>query len=148
MVKVTGASDPNGRTRLLIASVLAIALGLAFPHATSAAPLRSVDEDALTAVTHDALVESLIDECGFDSVFFEASHAEFINLARRFRTNQAVFSRPGFRRGRRTLEVRQGVSNSVVPFLLAKVQAGKISFLKPRDAHLGADAVASSLRRA
>jgi erythromycin esterase-like protein len=37
-----------------------------------------------------ALLERLIDQCGFDSVLFEASHYEFINLNRRLRLGQAV----------------------------------------------------------
>jgi erythromycin esterase-like protein len=131
--------------------VLTIVFGLAFPHAASAASLGSADGHALTAVTHDAchrqvvmlgesnthgdghteafkvaLVERLIDECGFDSVFFEASHAEFINLARRFRTNQPVLADQvsaaigGLWKFDKEFQV-------LVPFLLAKAQAGKIS---------------------
>ena len=42
-------------------------------------------EDGHTHAFKDALVERLIDQCGFDSVFFEASHYEFINLNRRLR---------------------------------------------------------------
>ena len=37
-----------------------------------------------------ALVEKLVNECGFDSVFFEASHYEFINISRKLRSSKAV----------------------------------------------------------
>jgi erythromycin esterase-like protein len=85
------------------------------PHAARSAQAGTGDENALAVVTHDlcphqvamlgesathgdghteafkvALVERLVNECGFDSVFFEANHDEFINIARRFRTGQPV----------------------------------------------------------
>ncbi len=37
-----------------------------------------------------ALVEKLVNNCGFDSVFFEASHYEFINISRHLRLSKAV----------------------------------------------------------
>ena len=37
-----------------------------------------------------ALVERLVNDCGFDSVFFEASHYEFINISRQLRLSKAV----------------------------------------------------------
>lgn len=37
-----------------------------------------------------ALVERLVNDCGFDSVFFEASHYEFINISRQLRLRKAV----------------------------------------------------------
>src|SRR5438477_8512808 len=47
-------------------------------------------EDGHTHAFKVALVERLVNECGFDSVFFEASHYEFINFERRLRTGQSV----------------------------------------------------------
>src|SRR5690242_3545000 len=86
-----------------------------FPHAGNSAPAEPGDANALTAATQSlchsvvamlgesathedghthafkvALVERLVNECGFDSIFFEASHYEFINLDRRLRTGHSV----------------------------------------------------------
>ena len=134
------------------AILVVLLLSPAFPRAASSAvPADTGDGDALTAVTHDlchrqvamlgesathgdghtvafkvALVERLVNECGFDSVFFEASHYEFINIARRFRTGQAVSAD----------QVSSAVGGlwkfdrefqPLVPFLLTKAQAGQIS---------------------
>lgn len=46
--------------------------------------------DGHTTAFKVALVEQLIDQCGFNSVLFEASHYEFINLNRRLRMHQPV----------------------------------------------------------
>src|ERR1041385_3972692 len=46
--------------------------------------------DGHTLAFKVSLVERLIDRCGFNSVLFEASHYEFINLDRRLRMRQAV----------------------------------------------------------
>lgn len=123
-------------------------------------PTQTGDEDALTAATRGlchsqiamvgegathgdghtlafkvALVERLIDQCGFDSVFFEASQYEFIDLNRRLRMRQTVTA--------------AGVSSAVgglwrfnqefqplPPFLLAKAQSGQV-FLGGIDDQLG-----------
>jgi erythromycin esterase-like protein len=139
--------------KILIKAVLVgvfLSVGLQYA-ASFAAAVDTGDADALTDVTHDlcdrqtvmlgesathgdahtetfkvALVERLVNECGFDSVFFESSHYEFLNIARRIRTGQ-------------TVSVDQ-VSSAVgglwkfdqefqplVPFLLARAQAGQIS---------------------
>jgi len=84
-------------------AVLAVLLTFTLPHgASSAVPVSTGDERALTAATQAlchqevamlgesathgdghteafkvALVERLVNECGFDSVFFEASQYEF-----------------------------------------------------------------------
>ena len=118
------------------------------------------DEDALKTVTRDlcgreivmlgesathgdghteafkvALVERLVNECGFDNVVFEASHYEFINLARRLRTEQTVSAEQvfsatkGFWRSDREFQ-------PLIPFLLAKAQSGQIS-LGGMDDQLG-----------
>jgi erythromycin esterase-like protein len=138
--------------KISIEAVLVLLFGLAFPYpANASVPADSTDGNSLKAVTHDvchrqvvmlgesathgdghteafkvALVERLVNECGFDSVFFEASHYEFINIARRLRTGQAVS----------VDQVSSAVGGlwkfdrefqPLVPFLLAKAQAGQIS---------------------
>lgn len=123
-------------------------------------PINSGDEGALTAATqglcqsqvallgesatHEdghtqafkvALVERLIDQCGFDSVFFEASHYEFLHLNRQLRMGQAVSA----------AEVSSAVGGlwefnrefqPLVPFLLARAKAGRV-FLGGIDDQLG-----------
>jgi len=82
--------------------------------------------DGHTEAFKVALVERLVNECGFDSVFFEANHDEFINIARRFRTGQAVSvdlvssAIGGLWKFDREFQ-------PLVPFLLEKAQAGQIS---------------------
>jgi erythromycin esterase-like protein len=104
------------KMKISIEAALVLLFGFALPYPANASDLAdSADGIALTAVTRDvchrqvvmlgesathgdghteafkvALVERLVNECGFDSVFFEASHYEFINIARRLRTGQAV----------------------------------------------------------
>jgi erythromycin esterase-like protein len=131
---------------VLLSVVLVQAASFAAP-----APAETGDGDALTAATHDlchrqvamlgessthgdghteafkvALVERLVNECGFDGVYFEASHYEFLNIARRLRAGQAVS----------VDEVSSAVGGlwkfdrefqPLVPFLLAKAKAGQIS---------------------
>jgi erythromycin esterase-like protein len=46
--------------------------------------------DGHTLAFKVALVERLVDQCGFDSVFFEANHDEFIHLNRQLRSGQVV----------------------------------------------------------
>ncbi len=128
-------------------------------HAQSAS-IEPGDENALTAATQGlchrqivmlgesathgdghtlafkvALVERLIDQCGFDSVFFEASHYEFINLNRWLRMGQTVTAG----------EVSSAVGGlwefdqefqPLAPFLLAKARAGQV-FLGGIDDQLG-----------
>ncbi|CAN5670261.1 erythromycin esterase family protein [soil metagenome] len=137
--------------KLLIRLMLLILICTAAPVSVCAAPGDRKDERALVAVTHElchrqvamlgesathgdgraeafkvALVERLIDQCGYDSVFFEASHPEFINIARRLRTGQVVTAD----------QVAAAIGGlwkfdqefqPLVPFLLGKAQAGKIS---------------------
>lgn len=73
-----------------------------------------------------ALVKRLVNECGFDSVFFEASHYEFINISRQLRLNKAVTAD----------QISAAIGglwrfdqefHSLVPFLLANAVDGKIS---------------------
>lgn len=138
--------------KISIKAVLVVLLSVGLPHAaSSAAPADAGDEGALTGVTHDLcnrqivmvgesathgdghteafkveLVERLVNECGFDSVFFESNHDEFINIARRLRTGQAmsvdqVYSAVG------GLWKFDQEFQPLVPFLLTKAQAGQIS---------------------
>lgn len=100
--------------KISIKAVLVVLLSIWLP-ASSANPADAGYGNALTAVTHDLchrqvvmlgesathgdshteafkveLVERLVNECGFDNVFFESNHDEFINITRRLRTGQAV----------------------------------------------------------
>src|ERR1700742_2497626 len=102
------------RERSLYCAVLVISF-LSVPARAQSTPINPGDEAALTAATQGlchsqiamlgesathgdghtlafkvALVERLIEQCGFNSVFFEASHYEFMNLHRRIRTGQTV----------------------------------------------------------
>lgn len=91
--------------------------------------------DGHTQAFKVALVELLIDQCGFDGVFFEASQYEFIELNRRLRTNQPVTAS----------EVSSAVGGlwkfnqefmPLPPFLLAKARSGQV-FLGGIDDQLG-----------
>jgi erythromycin esterase-like protein len=82
--------------------------------------------DGHTEAFKVALVERLVNDCGFDSVFFEASHYEFINIARRLRTGQAVSVDQIASAIGGLWKFDQGFQ-PLVPFLLAKAQAGQIS---------------------
>lgn len=46
--------------------------------------------DGHTEAFKVSLMEKLVNQCGFDSVFFEASHYEFINISRHLRLQKAV----------------------------------------------------------
>ncbi len=71
------------------------------------------------------LVERLIDQCGFDTVFFEASHDEFIHLNQRLRSGQTVASED-------LLSAVGGVwefyreFQPLAPFLLTRAQSGRV----------------------
>ncbi len=138
--------------KLPIKAVLAVLLSVLRPHAAdSPVSVDTADADALTAVTRDichrqvvmlgesathgdghtesfkvALIERLVNECGFDSVFFEASHYEFIDVVRRLRAGQAVSAEQvsaavgGLWKSDREFQ-------PLAPFLLAKARAGQIS---------------------
>jgi erythromycin esterase-like protein len=123
-------------------------------------PLKPGDEDALSAATEGlchsqiamlgesathgdghtlafkvALVERLVDQCGFDSVFFEASHYEFINLNRRLRVGKAVTA-GGMLSAVGGLWKFNQEFQPLSSFLLAKAQAGQV-FLGGIDDQLG-----------
>lgn len=138
--------------KISIKAVLVVLLSVGLPHAaSSAAPADAGDEGALTAVTLDLcnrqivmvgesathgdghteafkveLVERLVNECGFDSVFFESNHDEFINIARRLRTGQAVSVDQVYSAVGGLWKFDQEFQ-PLVPFLLTKAQAGQIS---------------------
>jgi erythromycin esterase-like protein len=140
------------KMKLSIKAVLVGVLSVGLQHAAGfAAPADTGDGDALMDVTHDlcdrqivmlgesathgdaraetfkvALVERLVNECGFDSVFFEASHYEFLNIARRFRTGQTV-SVDQVSSAAGGLWKFDQEFQPLVPFLLARAQAGQIS---------------------
>jgi erythromycin esterase-like protein len=136
--------------KLSIHVLLVLLFGVA-PSAKAFVPLEFGDGAALTAVTRDlcqrpvvmigesathgdgateafkvALVEKLVNECGFDSVYFEASHYEFINIARKLRESKAV-SVEDVSAAIGGLWKFDEEFQPLVPFLLEKAVAGKIS---------------------
>lgn len=143
----------------LSCAVLFITFFCLSAHAQSA-PLNPGDQDALSAATralcqrqiamlgesatHEdghthafkvALVERLVDQCGFDNVFFEASHYEFIHLNRRLRMGQAVNIGDALSAVGGLWEFNQEFQ-PLAPFLLGKAQAGQV-FLGGLDDQLG-----------
>jgi erythromycin esterase-like protein len=140
-------------------AVLILALFCIPAHAQSTL-VKAGDNDALTAATkalcHSriamlgesathgdghtlafkvALVERLVDQCGFDSVFFEASHYEFINLNRRLRMRQAVTTDAVLSAVGGLWKFNQEFQ-PLPPFLLTKAQSGQV-FLGGIDDQLG-----------
>lgn len=91
--------------------------------------------DGHTLALKVALVERLIDRCGFDSVFFEASHYEFINLHRQLRLGQPVSVEQVSAAVGGLWEFNQEFQ-PLPPFLLAKAKAGQV-FLGGMDDQLG-----------
>lgn len=92
-------------------------------------------EDGHTHAFKVALVERLVDQCGFDNVFFEASHYEFIHLNRRLRMGQAVNIGDALSAVGGLWEFNQEFQ-PLAPFLLGKAQAGQV-FLGGLDDQLG-----------
>ena len=132
-------------------TILAVLVCAVMTHMPAHAQADPGDQDALTAVTHDlcprqvamlgesathgdgrtetfkvALVERLINECGFDSVFFEASHIEFLHLTRQLRTGPPV-SADQLSSAIGGLWKFDREFQPLVPLLLAKAQAGQIA---------------------
>jgi erythromycin esterase-like protein len=95
----------------------------------------STHEDGHTHAFKVALVKQLVNECGFDSVFFEASHYEFINLDRRMRAGEPVTAGEISEAVGGLWEFNQEFQ-PLVPFLLAKAKAGQL-FLGGLDDQLG-----------
>lgn len=91
--------------------------------------------DGHTLAVKVALVERLVDQCGFDSVFFEANHDEFIHLNKRLRSGQTVTSEElltavgGLWKFYREFQ-------PLAPFLLARAQTDRV-FLGGIDDQLG-----------
>lgn len=82
--------------------------------------------DGHTEAFKVALIEKLVNECGFDSVFFEASHYEFVDISRHFRAGQTVSAQQVSSAVGGLWEFDREFQPLVV-FLLAKAQAGRIS---------------------
>jgi Erythromycin esterase homolog len=91
--------------------------------------------DGHTLAFKVALVELLVDQCGFDGVFFEANHDEFIRLNERLRSGQAVTSEDlltavgGLWKFYREFQ-------PLAPFLLDRAKTGRV-FLGGIDDQLG-----------
>lgn len=91
--------------------------------------------DGHTLAFKVALVERLVDQCGFDRVFFEANHDEFIHINKRLRSGQAVTSED-------LLSAVGGLwkfyreFQPLAPFLLTRAQKGRV-FLGGIDDQLG-----------
>jgi erythromycin esterase-like protein len=81
--------------------------------------------DGRTLAFKLALVERLIDQCGFKSVFFEANHYEFIHLNRRLRMEQAVTSEDLLSAVGGLWKFNQEFQ-PLAPFLLARAKTGQI----------------------
>ncbi len=81
--------------------------------------------DGHTLAFKVALVQRLVDECGFDTVLFEANQEEFIHLNRRLRSGDAVTSND-------LLTAVGGIwefyreFQPLAPFLLTRAQAGRV----------------------
>jgi len=82
--------------------------------------------DGHTEAFKVALFQRLVNQCGFDSVFFEASHYEFIHIAQEVRAGQSIS----------TAQLSTGVGGlwkfdqefqPLLPFLVAKLQSGQIA---------------------
>jgi erythromycin esterase-like protein len=91
--------------------------------------------DGHTLAFKGALVERLINQCGFDSVFFEASHYEFINLNRRLRLGQAVTTEDLLSAVGGLWKFNQEFQ-TLTSFLLSRAQTGRV-FLGGLDDQLG-----------
>lgn len=91
--------------------------------------------DGHTLAFKVALVERLVDQCGFNTVLFEANQDEFIHLNQRLRSKEAVTSDD-------VLSAVGGLwkfyreFQPLAPFLLTRAQSGKI-FLGGLDDQLG-----------
>ena len=148
------------RRSLIRGVVLSAPLFFLLPHAGGAAFAQSGDENALVAATRDlchrqivmlgesathedghthafkvALLERLVNQCGFDSVFFEAGHYEFIHFNQQRRAGERATADEISHAVGGLWEFNQEFQ-PLVPFLLAKVQSGRL-FLGGIDDQLG-----------
>ena len=146
-------SEPvdNPLMRVCLPISLAVLLTLVLPSFASAGPNSVEDGPALDAATHAmcdrqivllgesathgdghteafkvALVERLVDRCGFDSVFFEANQAEFLHFNQLLRAGQPVsgddIAAAVGGLWRFDLEFQP-----LLPFLLARARAGTLT---------------------
>lgn len=147
------------RRKALHCAVLFLAL-FCLDAGAQSAPVQPGDEAALTAATQGlchsriamlgesathgdghtlafkvALVERLVDQCGFDSVFFEASHYQFLHLNRQLRLRRPVTPADVSAAVGGLWEFTQEFQ-PLAPFLLARASAGKV-FLGGLDDQLG-----------
>ncbi len=96
--------------------------------------------DGHTLAFKVALVERLVDQCGFDAVFFEANQEEFLNMNLRLRSGNAV-------NADELLTAVGGIwkfyreFQPLAPFLLTRAQAGRVYLggLDDQLAQLGQD---------
>lgn len=137
--------------KLLPKAAIAIIVSGFFIPACRSAVAEAADDTALTQATHDlchvqiamlgesathgdghteafkvALVQRLVNECRFDSVFFEASHYEFINLTASIRRGDTVSADQVLTAIGGLWKFDRGFK-PLAPFLLEKARAGVIS---------------------
>lgn len=91
--------------------------------------------DGHTLAFKVALVERLIDRCGFDTVFFEANQDEFIHMNQRLRSGDAVTS-DDLLTAVGGLWKFYGEFQPLAPFLITRAQSGQV-FLGGLDDQLG-----------
>lgn len=81
--------------------------------------------DGRTLAFKAALVQRLVDACGFDAVFFEASHYDFLAFSKKLRTGQPA-SEAMLSSAIGGVWNRDREFAPVVPFLLAKARSGRL----------------------
>jgi erythromycin esterase-like protein len=91
--------------------------------------------DGHTVAFKGALIERLIDQCGFDSVYFEASHYQFIHLNQKLRIGRVVTTQDLLSAAGGLWEFDQEFQ-PLASFLLSKAQSGQV-FLGGLDDQLG-----------
>ena len=131
-------------------TVILLLLSVCLPVTAQSAPISPEDEAALSAATKSlchaqvamlgeslthgdgqtvafkgALIERLIDQCGFDGVYFEASHYQFIHLNRMLRTGVAATTKDFLASVGGLWEFDEGFQ-SLASFLVSKTQAGEV----------------------
>lgn len=95
----------------------------------------STHGDGQTVAFKGALIERLIDQCGFDSVYFEASHYQFIHLNQELRSGTAVTTGDLLSAVGGLWEFDQEFQ-PLASFLMSQAQSGKV-FLGGLDDQLG-----------
>lgn len=92
-------------------------------------------EDGETVAFKGALIERLIEQCGFDSVYFEASHYQFIHLNQELRNGTAVTTGDLLSAVGGLWEFAQEFQ-PLASFLMFQAQSGKV-FVGGLDDQLG-----------